>query len=57
MSSEEKIDSTMMMGLIEDELEERKLKNDRRQKDCEETMKKVTETERRTSEDRRETDA
>lgn len=57
MSSEEKIDSTMMMGLIEDELEERKTKSDRRQKDCEETMKQVTETERRTNEDRRETDA
>ncbi|MDH5393115.1 MAG: hypothetical protein OEY11_08025 [Gammaproteobacteria bacterium] len=54
MSSEEKVDPSMMMGLIEDELEERKSRNDRRQKDCEDTMKQVTETERRLNQDRRE---
>ncbi|MDH5517998.1 MAG: hypothetical protein OEY36_09320 [Gammaproteobacteria bacterium] len=57
MSSEEKIDPDLMMGLIEDELEERKSKNDRRKQDCEDSMKQVTETERRKNEDRREADA
>ena len=53
MSSEEKLGLTMMMELIEGELEERKSPSDRRQKDCEDSMKKVTDSERRTRTDRR----
>jgi len=53
MSVDEKLGHTMMMDLIEGELEERKLKTDRRQKDCEESMKEVTEEDRRAAEDRR----
>lgn len=53
MSDEDKLDYNLMLGLIEDELEERKTKNDRRQNDCEETMKQVTDADRRMNEDRR----
>ena len=54
MSVEEKMGLTMMMELIEGELEERKTGSaDRRQKDCETSMKELTESERRTAEDRR----
>jgi len=53
MSVDEKLGHTMMMDLIEGELEERKLKADRRQKDCEESMKKKTDEDRRSAEDRR----
>ncbi len=53
MSVDEKLDHTMMLDLIEGELEERKLKTDRRQKDCEDSMKQMTEEDRRTNEDRR----
>jgi len=53
MSVDEKLGHTMMMDLIEGELEERKQKADRRQKDCEDSMKQVTEEDRRTAEDRR----
>ena len=52
MSVDEKLDHTMMLDLIEGELEERKLKTDRRQKDCEDSMKQMTEEDRRTNEDR-----
>lgn len=57
MSVEEKLGSTMMMELIEGELEERKSSFDRRQKDCETSMKEVTEKERREDTDRREVSA
>jgi hypothetical protein len=53
MSVEEKLGTTMMMELIEGELEERKMSYDRRQKDCEVSMKEVTDTERRVDTDRR----
>jgi len=53
MSVDEKLDHTMIMDLIEGELEERKLKTDRRQKDCENSMKQQTEEDRRTNNDRR----
>lgn len=53
MSVDEKLDHTMILGLIEDELEERKLKTDRRQKNCEESMKEITEEDRRSYQDRR----
>lgn len=53
MSIDEKLGHTMMMDLIEGELEERKQKKDRRQKDCKESMKQVTDSERRVNEDRR----
>jgi len=53
MSVDEKLDHTMVMDLIEGELEERKLKTDRRQKDCEDSMKQQTEEDRRTNKDRR----
>ena len=53
MSLDEKLDPGLMMGLIEDELEERKAKTDRRQKQCEESMKQSTDVERRVSTDRR----
>jgi len=54
MSADEKLGLTMMMELIEGELEERKSPSDRRQRDCEDSMKKQTETERRMATDRRE---
>lgn len=57
MSVDEKLDQTMILGLIEDELEERKMKMDRRQKDCADTMKKLTEKDRRSYKDRRATSA
>lgn len=57
MSIDEKLDHTMILGLIEDELEERKLKTDRRQKNCEESMKEVTEEDRRSYQDRRSVNA
>jgi len=57
MSVDEKLGHTMMMDLIEGELEERKVKADRRQKDCEDSMKKMTEEDRRRAEDRREANA
>ena len=53
MSVEEKLGHTMMMDLIEGELEERKTTFDRRQKECEDSMKQVTDVERRAAEDRR----
>ena len=53
MSVDEKLDQTILISLIEDELEERKYNTDRRQKHCEETMKKLTEQDRRTNADRR----
>lgn len=53
MSFDEKLDQTMILGLIEEELEERKMKSDRRQKDCEKTMKKLTDKDRRSNKDRR----
>lgn len=53
MSIEEKLGTTMMMELIEGELEERKVSYDRRQKDCEVSMKEVTDSERRVNIDRR----
>lgn len=53
MSAEDKLDNTMMIDLIEGELEERKVSFDRRQKDSKDRMKEVTETERREAEDRR----
>jgi hypothetical protein len=53
MSVEEKLGTTMVMELIEDELEERKTSYDRRQKECEDSMKEVTESERRQNTDRR----
>ena len=53
MSFEEKMGLTMMMELIEGELEERKMVTDRRQSDCEESMKKEAEADRRNKEDRR----
>lgn len=53
MSVEEKLGTTMMMELIEGELEERKVSYDRRQKECKESMKEVTESERRQNTDRR----
>ena len=57
MSSEEKLGHTMMMELIEGELEERKKTSDRRQKDCKDSMEKVTESERREKADRRSVNA
>lgn len=57
MSFEEKLGLTMMMELIEGELEERKVGVERRQKDSEETMEKVTDDERRVRNDRRGLDA
>lgn len=53
MSVEEKLGTTMVMELIEDELEERKTSYDRRQKECKDSMKEVTESERRQNTDRR----
>lgn len=53
MSAEEKLGTTMVMELIEDELEERKISYDRRQKECKDSMKEVTESERRKNTDRR----
>ncbi len=53
MSVEEKLGTTMVMELIEDELEERKTSYDRRQKESEDSMKEVTESERRQNTDRR----
>ena len=54
MSFDEKMGTTMMMELIEGELEERKSSLDRRQKNCEDSMKETTESERRENQDRRE---
>lgn len=53
MSVEEKLGTTMMMELIEGELEERKTSYDRRQKESKDSMKEVTESERRQDTDRR----
>lgn len=53
MSVEEKLGLTMMMEIIEGELEERKDSNDRRQKNCVDSMKQVSDDERRTKIDRR----
>ena len=53
MSVEEKLGHTMMMDLIEGELEERKTSYDRRQKDSQDSMKEVTNVDRRAAEDRR----
>jgi len=53
MSVDEKLDHTMILGMIEDELEERKHRADRRQKNCEETMKQKTDEDRRSNKDRR----
>lgn len=53
MSAEEELDMSMMMELIEGELEERKTSNDRRKKDGVESSSTPIEIERRTKTDRR----
>lgn len=57
MSQDEKVDLTMVIGLIEDELEERTKGIDRRQQQIEEDVQKKIEAERRKNTDRRSMDS